>query len=150
MSVRTGDGLEWRVTKGAKRPGDLVLEVRTPAGWRNVKMETGFLMADFLAENEDVLRDEGYFTSTAVGGGYYLTHLRLAATEGWSVAAERLNGERLARRAREGQPVGSTVLATWCRASHPNESVVCTKEPGHPGPHWWNDQLVWPRETAAA
>lgn len=108
MSFRTGDGLDWQVIPGRKRPSDLVLQVWTRSGWQHVKMETGFLLADFFGENEDVLRGEGYFSGTAEGSGYYLRHCRLAASEGWSAAATRLNTEREARRQRE-RPAPSPV-----------------------------------------
>lgn len=101
MSVSTGDGLNWRVAKGAKTPGDLVLEVQTTTGWQRVKMSAGFLMADFLAENEDQLVADGYFPKTAAGGDYYLRYLRMAVTKGWQVAATQVEEDREARRARE-------------------------------------------------
>jgi hypothetical protein len=111
MSLRTGDGIAWRVSPGAKTERDLVLEVRTANGWRNVKMETGFLMADFLAENEDVLVADGYFPAASAGADYYLNFLRIAATDGWQAAAERLEAERQARRKREAAPDNVPVLA---------------------------------------
>lgn len=115
MHVATGDGLEWRVAPGAKSARDLVLEVETPTGWQKIKMAAGFLMADFLAENEDQLVADGYFPKSAAGGAYYLKHLRIAATDGWQAATAHLDGEREARRAREaGIAAVPRALVTAC------------------------------------
>lgn len=115
MKVSTGDGLEWRVAKGAKSPGDLVLEVHTPTGWQRVKMSAGFLMADFLAENEDQLVADGYFPKSAAGGAYYLKYVRMAVSEGWSVASNRVETDREARRAREqGRVAAPPALLVPC------------------------------------
>jgi hypothetical protein len=97
----TGDGLLWRVARGQKTPGDLVLLVRGTQRWNKIKMATGLLIADFMTENEDVLRDEGYFPPSADGGRYYLRHLEMAARHGWRAVAEKLEAERKARRVRE-------------------------------------------------
>lgn len=137
MSVRTGDGLQWRVAPGAKSERDLVLEVRTANGWRNVKMASGFLMADFLAENEDVLVADGYFPAASAGADYYLNFLRIAATDGWQAAAERLENERQARRKREAAPSVPVLVAAVCATC--GSAPVGTYSNGTPrfgcGPH---------------
>lgn len=115
MSLSTGDGLQWRVEQGQKTANDLVLLVATSNGWRHVKMETGFLMADFMALNEDQLVDDDYFSKTAAGGAYYLRHLRLAMSEGWQAASSKLEAEREARRGREaGRAAPKAALVVPC------------------------------------
>lgn len=149
MSFRTGDGLEWRVSQGAKTPGDLVLEVRTRAGWSRIKMQTGFLMADFLWDNETRLRDEGYFPPSAEGGDYYLRHLRIAATDGWEVASGRLDGERAARRSREQMPAPRLIAP--CPSIAADFGFMCALVAGHGGPHHSSDdELIWPQLEVAS
>lgn len=91
-------GLRWRVVAGVKAPGDMRLEVEGPAGWVPVKMEAGFLLADFFFDNESRL----YPRSAGFRGGYeYLRALHDAARFGWERAATRLQGQKLLRRRQE-------------------------------------------------
>lgn len=87
-------GVEWRVARGNKvAPGDQVdlrLDVRCHE-WTPVKMDLGFLMADFLHENEDVL----YPPSLGfIGGQMYLDYCIRAAREGWLLVSDVLSRQR--------------------------------------------------------
>jgi hypothetical protein len=89
-------GLNFRIRAGYKREGDLALEWETPTGWRAVPMAAGFLIADFLYENEDEL-----YQPPAEGGRYYLRHVEMACEIGWEAVQEKLRAEQLARRTRD-------------------------------------------------
>jgi hypothetical protein len=103
---RAGDafrenGLRLRVIPGRKTEHDLRLDWWTGLEWNAATMAVGGLFADFYCENEDVLREDGYFARNAVGGQKYLDFVAEAARDGWRTAADRLKGERDTRRLRE-------------------------------------------------
>lgn len=98
-------GIPWRVVQGYKRPDDLRLEFFfSGRGWVAVKMEVGFLLADFFFENEEVLypreNDHGYPTGRD-GGLYYLRAATHAAHYGWEAARDKLGDEKRRKRERE-------------------------------------------------
>lgn len=131
-------GLRFRVVPGRKADGDLRLEWSTAGGWVPVSMTAAALMTDFFVENEDYLRQfRPHWRMTATEKLF--DFLGVAIGQGWTVAGGQLEDER--RQAAAQVPV---TTVTWCRAKHPDESVVCTSETGHSGPHRWNDIYVWP------
>jgi hypothetical protein len=83
-------GIEWRVWRGRKAPEDLRLEIRSME-FVPVPMALGFLLADFFAENEDVLfpPSKGF-----QGGRRYLLYLSRAVRLGWESAVALLNDEK--------------------------------------------------------
>jgi hypothetical protein len=137
-------GLRFRVVPGKKANGDLRLDWETPTGWRAVPMSVGFLLADFLHENEEALKAAGYFPGYAVGGDYYLRQLRAAVDEGWEAATNRLAQQRQERAARTAS---EPVLASWCRVPEPEGTGVCTKQMGHTGAHE-GPGWIWPQAAA--
>lgn len=83
--------VEWRVRRGGKAPGDLVVELRSP-GWCRVKMAVVCLLADFHYQVEEILypRAEG-----KAGGEYILGALTEACRDsGWAAVAARIERER--------------------------------------------------------
>ena len=85
------DEVEYRVMPGRKGPDDLRLEHYVNGEWRPVKMETGFLLADFFFENEHVLypRAKGY------RGGYeYLRAIQHATRYGWESTQQQLREQQ--------------------------------------------------------
>lgn len=93
-------GIAWRVVAGSKdarreEAEDLRLDLLT-SGWVPVKMDVGFLFADFFKENEDVLYppEFGYR-----GGKMYLDFCAGAVHLGWEAAAETLRQQRESKRA---------------------------------------------------
>lgn len=89
-------GLNFRTRVGYKSADDLALEWETRTGWRAVPMAVGFLIADFLHENEDQL-----YQPPAEGGRYYLRHVEMACEVGWEATQEKLRAEQLARRKKD-------------------------------------------------
>ncbi len=88
-------GLNFRVERGekpARVPGeiDLRLDVYNGTRWVPVTMTTGFMLADFFHENEEVLYPPPQFK----GGAKYLSECRGAARDGWEHTANRLRLER--------------------------------------------------------
>lgn len=93
-------GVQWRVVQGKKSPSDLRLDICCPQ-FVPVKMDVGFLFADFYADNERVLAAEGYLTGVAPdAGARYITFLKGAQFAGWEVAADQLHLERAAKAAK--------------------------------------------------
>ncbi|MCR4341993.1 MAG: hypothetical protein NUW01_19115 [Gemmatimonadaceae bacterium] len=88
-------GVEWRVVTGRKAPGDLRLDVRA-VRFIPVKMDLGFLFADFYAQNERVL----YPHRGDEAGDRYVNFIRGAMYLGWQDAAEQLAFERAEAAAR--------------------------------------------------
>lgn len=84
------NGIEWRVVSGTKAPGDLVLELNTPRGWRKFPMSLSALAADFFAQNEPRVR-KGYRAEK------HMEHLRLASRKGWRYATAILETEKTLR-----------------------------------------------------
>lgn len=94
------DGIRYRVVEGRKKPGDLRLERRIDGEWQPVRMESGFMLADFFFENEHVVfpRADGY------RGGYeYLKELHNAARHGWEATQRKLRGQQQRLRSALGQ-----------------------------------------------
>lgn len=80
-------GMEWKVMRGRKAPGDLVLVARVP-DWTYVSMEWGGLFADFHYQIEDILYPD------AKGGKKYLEHVRRATRSGFVSANYLLRLEK--------------------------------------------------------
>lgn len=97
----TVSGIPFRVVEGRKGPDDLMLQfyVATPNGgeWRAVGMDIGFLLADFLPENEDFLYPDAARSRIAGGGDYYLSECWHARKHGWLSAKQKLVRERAGR-----------------------------------------------------
>lgn len=91
------DGIRYRVIEGRKGPDDLRLERRVDGEWRPVKMESGFMLADFFFENEQVLypRAKGHR-----GGFEYLRALQDATRHGWETTQRRLSAQQQQSRLR--------------------------------------------------
>lgn len=98
---RSGDGGEiggipWRIVTGMKSEDDLRMDIQVGEKWVAVKMDLGFLMADFFYENENVL----YPPSQGFRGGQmYLDFCRGAAYMGWTHASETLSDQRRRKKA---------------------------------------------------
>lgn len=88
-------GVQWRVVQGRKAPDDLRLDIRCPR-FVAVKMDVGFLFADFYAQNERTLALAGYLARSVATtpGQRYINFLVGAQRMGWEVAAEQLAFER--------------------------------------------------------
>lgn len=82
-------GLEFRIRKGKKRPGDLVMEWRTPQGWRAIGYTVLGLLVDFFYENEHWLYPEPF-----EGGERLRKHIGRAVRVGWRFAALVLEQEK--------------------------------------------------------
>lgn len=93
------EGVRWRITEGRKWDGDQVLEFYAGGRWVKVKMSVGFLMADFIYENET------HRPNSPRGGQMYLDYCQTAAVEGWRTVHERLEAERERYRVRQGSHV---------------------------------------------
>lgn len=94
-------GIPYRIVRGSKSPDDLILQLHAGGEWRNVSMDLGFLLADFLPENEDVLYPDQQSKRIAGGGGdYYLSELWHARKHGWQSARQKLLRERAAKACR--------------------------------------------------
>jgi hypothetical protein len=83
-------GLGFRIVPGSKVPGDLILQWRTPGGWRHIRLDALGLLADFFYENEHWL----YPPPANEGGEYVRRFLGTAVSRGWECAASRLHEER--------------------------------------------------------
>lgn len=91
-------GIPYRIVKGRKAEDDLVLELHAGGDWRRIGMDLGFLLADFLPENEDVLYPAAASQRVAGGGGdYYLSECWHARKHGWQSALQKLVRERAAK-----------------------------------------------------
>lgn len=102
---RVGDngtigGVSWRVVQGRKSPSDLRLDLYVPR-WVPPSMTLGFLFADFYAQNERTLAEEGYLARSVAAqpGQRYLNFLTAAMEPwiGWEGARDQLEYERKAR-----------------------------------------------------
>lgn len=107
MTFKVGDvgtvgGVNWRVVQGKKSRSDLRLELFV-AQWIPPSMSLGFLFADFYAQNERTLAEEGYLASWVADdpGARYLRFLAAAMEPGigWQVARDQLEIERALKRA---------------------------------------------------
>lgn len=87
--------IRYRVIQGAKKPGDLVLQLYVNGRWQRIRMELGFLLAAFFFENEEVLYPPS--GSRHIGGDYYMRECWDAIYYGWESAAQKLRKERAAR-----------------------------------------------------
>lgn len=83
-------GVRWRVVQGKKAPEDLRLDLCAPR-FVPVSMGVGFLLADFLCENEEYLypRAKGFS-----GGDRYMRFVDGTRLLGWEAAYEQLKQER--------------------------------------------------------
>ena len=72
------DGIQFRIGKGEKSADDLVLQWLTPGGWRTLRFEAVFYMAQFFFENEDRL----YPAAHQLGGRKFLGAISTAALRG--------------------------------------------------------------------
>ncbi len=100
--LRKGNGhmvLQWWRTAGAYPDGS-----QQPARWLEVKMDAGFLMADFFFNEEHAMfeRERGFR-----GGFKYMAALWQAAREGWDHAALALCMERKQKALREEEAPGA-------------------------------------------
>jgi hypothetical protein len=96
---RVGDtfeisGIKFRIVKGRKKPGDLVVEWLTPDGWQSIKMSAAFLLDDFFYENEHWL-----YPPPSQGGDYYYRHVRHAMQFGWDKSAKALEIDKATKNA---------------------------------------------------
>lgn len=111
------DGIDFRVAQGTKRPrstcpngdahhphGDLRIDWYTQSGWRPVTCHPLFLLAEFIAWNEDYL----YPPPRNEGGAMIMKYLRRARELGHKVASKELNAVIAQRRAREQAQPRST------------------------------------------
>lgn len=98
----TCDGQHYRVAAGSKSPNDLKLEWHVDGWWRPVRMQTGFFLADFFYENEDVLRERYPGVKLFEGGEMYQRLSRVAGREGYEVAQQMLAGMQARRQERDG------------------------------------------------
>lgn len=94
-------GVRWRVVQGKKSANDLRLDISTD-GWIAPRMTLGFLFADFYANNERTLAQEGYLARSVIEqpGKRYLNFI-IAAMEpwlGWEVSAAQLEFERASKK----------------------------------------------------
>lgn len=95
-------GIEWRVVRGEKTLNDIVLQFRIgDSEWVKPKMAVGFLQHDFHTQAEDRLKADGYFNTSALGGGMYANLARSAGQVGWEWSAGKVEGQREQRRRRE-------------------------------------------------
>jgi hypothetical protein len=94
-------GIQWRIVQGRKSPDDLRLEIRC-TDWVPPTMALGFLFADFYAQNEETLRQDGYLriSSGRNAGERYLNFIKGAMFLGWKAAYDQLMFERRERRER--------------------------------------------------
>lgn len=85
------DGIQYRVVPGRKGPDDMRLEKHLNGEWQPVRMEAGFMLADFFFENEHVLypRAKGYR-----GGFEYLKAIQFAAQNGWESTQRQLREQQ--------------------------------------------------------
>jgi hypothetical protein len=81
------NGFAWRVRKGDKSAGDLVLEMSTATGWRIVPMHLLALQVDFYCQNEPRIRP-GYRAEKVI------EHCRRAHRDGYLTANAILNSEK--------------------------------------------------------
>jgi len=80
--------LHWRISRGNKAEGDMVLDVKA-ADWTRVKLCVACLFADFHYQVEDILYP------TRRGGEYPLSAIAEACREnGWRHVADRIERER--------------------------------------------------------
>jgi len=84
-------GIPWRIVPGRKGPGDLRLELFANGQWLAVKMDLGFLMADFFFENEELLHPPA---KGNLGGSMYTGHCLMAIAHGWETARQWLAVQR--------------------------------------------------------
>lgn len=73
--------------------------------WRPVKMELGFVLADFFYENEERLYPQH---QRFMGGQYYLQACYNATIFGWQDARERTDKERVERMTRLAHEIGAS------------------------------------------
>lgn len=92
-------GLRFRIGPGGKKPGDLVVQWRTPAGWRHIKLDALAFLTDFFYENEHWL-----FPPPCAGGERVRHFLRDAVADGWALTVDRLHEERARAKARPPNP----------------------------------------------
>lgn len=94
-----GGNFTWRVVRGRKGEGDLILQLYVNGQFRNVPMELGFMFADFFPENEEqvLYPDDGAKRVAGGGGDYYMSECQRARKHGWRSAADKLIRERAAR-----------------------------------------------------
>jgi hypothetical protein len=89
----TIQGVDLRVFRGEKPGDDLVLKAYINGRWLPLSMDWLFLMADFLAENENYIGE--FRPHWRLNGSAYLTeHVALAVKKGWRVASDKLARER--------------------------------------------------------
>lgn len=107
MTFKAGDtgtvgGINWRVVQGKKSPSDLRLDLCAPR-WIPPSMTLSFLFADFYAQNERTLAQEGYLAPwvAANPGARYLRFVAAAMEPGigWQVARDQLEIERALKKA---------------------------------------------------
>ena len=89
----TVSGIDLRITRGSKAPGDLRLESLTVEGWRPVEMALAFYTVDFFTENEDYLRQFRPFWKQN-GQRYFLNECVAAVRDGWEPTAARIERQR--------------------------------------------------------
>src|SRR4030095_1038690 len=95
------NGVTFPPQPARKKPGDIKIQVKTPAGWRDVEMKLGAVLTDFFFENEDWL-----FPRPRLNGGMeHLGYLWDAAWVGWPYAETRLQEQKLRRRRKDAGDV---------------------------------------------
>ena len=110
------DGIDFRVERGDKFDGDLVIEWHTQHGWKRISNAVIGILIDFVFENEDArygreTRAPGEPRRGPRGGYKVLDFAQHAAFHGWQSAIRKQNNERISkhraqrdvRRAMEGK-----------------------------------------------
>jgi hypothetical protein len=90
----TGDGVRFRIIPGAKRPGDLIIELESAGQWRRVKFETVGLLVEFLYRNEDHLYPPRSQGGDYDGGERVFKFLRSCLRHGYPAAVRNLEWEK--------------------------------------------------------
>lgn len=86
-------GIPWRIRKGRKMDGDLIVDLLAPDGWHPVKMSLVGLLTQFFYENEQRLYPPPRFR----GGEFFVAFLRGCIRIGWSDASAMLEDQRRRR-----------------------------------------------------
>ena len=92
--------VRWRIVEGKKSPSDQRLDILC-SQFAPVKMDLGFLFADFYAQNERRLAEEGYLSRSVArdAGARYRYFIEGSQLLGWEAASDQLAFERERKRA---------------------------------------------------